>query len=222
MSQIVCIGASTLYGIGGSRGGWPDLLKLHLHEQQFADGRFEPKHQVFNYGISGATIAQIAERLTIELTSTRKSGRHTLAILHLGANDALASPGPTDYITTLPDYQQRVSALIRQAKDLSDDLLVLGVTPMDESKTTPYHSDPTGVTAATKPGVYFTNDRIHALERCQQQVCAELNITFLPLFDAATKLGWVQNYLAADGCHPNDAGHDWLFDQVMQQIKPKL
>jgi lysophospholipase L1-like esterase len=217
MTQIVCIGASSLYGVGGSRGGWADLLKQEIHSKIYGDGRFEDgKYEVYNFAVPGATVDDLRKRTRQEITACKKPNRKLITIFHIGCNDAKAVKEPDNYVSNVEDYKKSVKFLLEQAVDLSDKVYCCGMGPMDESKTFPK------INPWTKKKSFFSNARIQLFENALKQVCEDMDVVFIELFSPALSDGWIDNYLHEDGQHPNDQGHNWLLNKVKNKIQDEL
>lgn len=215
--QIFCIGASTTYGVGGSKGGWADLLKQKLHQKMFGSNPTGEKHEIYNLGVPGATIGNMVERTEVSLRTIKKIDRKSISIVQGGANNALAVERPDNFVSTTEEYRKELIDFFSVVKNLSDEVVCLGSVPMDESKTTPIIKDlERGKTA------YFFNKRIEQFEKVLQETVEGLGIIFVPLFNEATSIGWVPDYQFKDGIHGNDKGHAWLCDKAWATIKDKV
>jgi lysophospholipase L1-like esterase len=54
-----------------------------------------------------------------------------------------------------------------------------------------------------------------------QQVAEAAGATFLPLFNDVPA-DWISRCLYSDGLHPNDAGHQWIFERLRASIDTVL
>ena len=211
--QIFCIGASTTYGVGGSKGGWPDLIKQRLHQKMYGSDLLGEMHEVYNLGVPGATIGDMLERVEVILRTSRKPGRKVITVLQGGANNAKAIDSPENFVSTPEEYKKEVLELLKIAQTASDEVICLGLCPMDQSKVMPIIKD-----KEKNKKVYFPNDRIAQFEKVLGGVASSLGIMFLPLFDEAEAANWSKKYQFQGGIHPNDLGHEWLFQKVWPQI----
>ncbi|MBI3624530.1 hypothetical protein HY218_02765 [Candidatus Saccharibacteria bacterium] len=217
MTQIFVFGASTAYGVGGRSGGWPDLLKQRLHEEMYALSQLPPeKHEIYNLCVPGATVADVKERLAIELKSYAKPGRQQIVTIELGGNDAKAIETPSNYTNTPEVFVQELKELVDIAKMHAEHILLVGLQPVDETKTAP-RTNPW-----TERKVYFTNQRMNLFEESIADLAQKENITYIPIFAEASKLNWEKEYLFEDGLHPNEKGHQWLYEKVYSAIKKLL
>lgn len=206
--QFFCIGASSLYGVGGSSGGWPDLLKQQQHKKMYADN-FEESTEVYNLGVSGATIQDMAKRVRADIESRKKPTCEAIVILQLGSNDSKAIDSPDGFISDPEKYRKEIGTYLKQVSGLADEAYCLGMTPVVEAKTAPRKNPWTG------KSVYFTNERIKIFEDSLAAACKEASVSFYPIFEAASKGDWTEKYVAVDGLHPNDDGHRWLLEKVL-------
>lgn len=215
--QIVCTGASSVYGVGGTRGGWVEMLKEDLHQKMYGPEGIGEMHEVYNLAVPGAVIADLAERTVVELKTIRKPGRTLVTVAQLGANNAKAVGTPDNFVSTPEQYEQEATAILRTIKELSDDVICLGMRPMDQAKVMPLLKDKE---KGTK--VYFPNDRIALFEKSLAKVAKSLDITFIPLFDETLqddpdgKRRWV------DGIHPNDEGYRQMYLKIKEALAAHL
>lgn len=211
MSQIFFIGASAVYGVGGDKGGVADLTKIEIHQKMYGSGGIgeENGHEIYNLAVPGATSANIIERLDRGVKS-RNKGRNVITLFSGGSNDTKNLSDPSD-TSKDSQYRQNAMTIIQKLKEISDQVIIFGLTPVDETKTNPrVHADGTKV--------YFFNENRKRLESILMEVAKENSLQAIPLFDDAMQNHWINNCLYADGLHPNTAGHQWIYDR----IKPTL
>jgi lysophospholipase L1-like esterase len=214
MTQIICMGASTVYGVGGPNGGWADMLKLSLHRQMYSDAHADEAHEVFIFAKSGVTVDFIAAGCEQRIEDYKRSGRRTVVVLSVGLNNAKAVGTPEGFVSSSEDYDAQMKQLLERLVDEVDAVICVGFTPVDESKTTQKINPFTG-----KPSFFF-NDRIVIFNEVFRQAAEEAGdaVQFVDLFDSAAQLSWSNSYLSSDGLHPNDKGHRWICDQVLPVI----
>lgn len=187
------------------------MLKTSLHKSMYGlDAPHLETDEVYNLAIPGATIDDIRGRLEIEISNRQKTNRDMQIILGLGSNDTKGVGSPENVVTSADKYKGKVDDFLRQLLTYSRDISVVGVTPVDESKTTPKQNPFTGQSS------YFFNERIEQYERLMQSVCEKHNISFLPTFKAALSEDWIEKYTYVDGLHPNTAGHQWLHEKITE------
>lgn len=213
MLQIFCFGASTVYGVGTSHGSWADKLKSQTLVTQYARGTTASgeKVEVYNLGIPGEKSDQMLARLKNEIKA--RQAFHTdaekLAIITCGTNDSKALGSPDGYVMSLEEFSKLTEGIIVGAKGLVAHVIGLGLTPVDDTKTSPM----------SKGETYFSSDRIKQFESAYQKVCKGNGINFIPLFDIADKADWKNAYLYKDGLHSNDNGHQWIVDKILPELQ---
>lgn len=204
------MGASTVYGVGGPNGGWADMLKLALHKQMYKETGSDEAHEVFIFAKSGVTTDFILNGCEQRIQDYKRDGRKTVVVLSVGLNNAKAVGTPDNYVSTPEGYAIQMRQLLERLTKKVDDVICVGFTPVDESKTTKKINPFTGQNS------FFFNDRIKTFNDVFRQTVEEADSTvrFLDLFSAASELDWTSTYLSPDGPHPNDKGHHWICDQV--------
>ncbi|HSW92029.1 MAG TPA: GDSL-type esterase/lipase family protein [Candidatus Saccharimonadales bacterium] len=214
MAQIICMGASTVYGVGGPNGGWADMLKLSLHKQMYGKTHAEEAHEVFIFAKSGVTVDFIAAGCEQRIEDYKRDGRRMVVILSIGLNNAKAVGTPEGFVSSPEEYDTQVRQLLKRLVSRVDAVVCVGFTPVDESKTTQKINPFTG-----KPSFFF-NDRILLFNGVFRRVAEETDgmVRFVDLFDATAQLDWTNGHLSSDGLHPNDKGHRWICDQVLPVI----
>lgn len=215
MAQIICMGASTVYGVGGPNGGWADMLKLALHKQMYKESGADEAHEVFIFAKSGVTVDFIIRGCEQRIEDYKRDGRKTIVVLSIGLNNAKAIGTPDGYVSSPEDYTAQMQQLLKQLTDKVDAVICVGFTPVDESKTTKK------INPFTQQRSFFMNERITIFNGVFRQAAEEAGnaIQFLDLFSIASELDWTNSYLSPDGLHPNDNGHHWICAQVLPLLQ---
>jgi lysophospholipase L1-like esterase len=211
MAQIICMGASTVYGVGGPNGGWADMLKLALHKQIYKETGSDEAHEVFIFAKSGVTTDFILNGCEQRIEDYKREGRKTVVILSIGLNNAKAVGAPDNYVSTPEDYATQIKQLLERLMSKADAVICVGFTPVDESKTTKK------INPFTQQRSFFMNERINIFNDVFRQAAEDAGdaVQFLDLFNVAAELDWTNAYLSPDGLHPNDKGHRWICSQVL-------
>lgn len=209
----MCIGSSSLYGVGGTEGSWVDLLKKEIHEIQYGSERIGEVHEIYNLGIPGATIQDFMDRIEPDLKAMRKPGRRMVVIVQLGGNNTKAIDTPDNFHTSPEEFEQLVVQMIQKILPLCDELLWLGMNLMDESKVMPIIKD-----NELNTRVYFPNQRKKDFDVIARKICEKNETMYISLISEQEKLDWVKKYQYVDGIHPNDEGYQWMLEQVRPHI----
>ncbi|HZM64343.1 MAG TPA: GDSL-type esterase/lipase family protein [Candidatus Saccharimonadales bacterium] len=213
MKTLLVFGASITHGIGGEQGGWVDKLKNWLHQEMADVHGAGLQCAVYELGVIGNTTRDIVGRFEVETLARieQKDPKNTYILFSAGTNDSKASSKPDNYLYTPDEFATNAQAFIRLAKEYANHVWCVGLVPVDQAKVHPKRNPLTGGTS------YFENQRIHRFEEALALACKTEKIPCITLFDTAPT-DWTKQYLTADGMHPNDAGHQWIFEQV----RPKL
>ena len=210
MKKIFVSGASITYGVGGPEGGWVDMLKREVHARQFSDP-YEDICYVYNFAKPGWAASDVLASFPKEITD-RHSGKpeDVLAVVGIGMNDVKATPGPEDFYRTPEQFEADLHELY-DALDVYQ-MIATGMLPVFESKVTPKEND--------RGGSWFYNDRISEFNTIAMRVAAEHGATTVDWHADALAADWQNNYISADGLHPNAAGHRWLYEQMKPILMP--
>lgn len=212
MKYILIFGGSTAHGVGAAN-GWADRIKQALHERMYGEKSTGDACYVYELGVPGNTVRDLAARFEAELHARVPSSAQadTLVVFTGGANDSKAINEPNAYLFTPAEFGLMASSFLKQAKSVAGHVVAFGLTPVDESKTSPKKNPITGGKS------YYKNNRLAEFESALGQACEMENVPFVPLFKKTPK-DWAATSLAADGMHPNDAGHEWIYQQVLPHV----
>lgn len=210
MAQILIYGDSITEGFWDSAGGWADRVKRSFYQAYTHDGLQGEHHMVYNLGVSGDTLNDIAERFESEIHPRIHPGHKTAVIIAAGINDSRAHDTQDNVISTPEVYRADLELLAQQVIGTIGDpnIMFVGLTPVDESKTNPRE---------TSHKTFITNDRIRMFDDVLLSFCAEFEFAYVPLFDKFMESG-ATGLLSEDGLHPNDKGHELIAEQVAKQL----
>ena len=201
-NKILIFGDSITYGQRDLElGGWTNRLKLVIAN----DSSIASCH-VFNMGISGQTTGEILERLGRECEGRVLDDANNIIILAAGINDTQVICG--DVLTGEEQFRSNVNALIETARRRTGNVMYIGLTPVDESRTNPVWWDRTK---------NWRNDIIERYDQIIREVCAEQGVRYLQMFDRIDPL------TNEDGLHPSAEGHrimtEIITDAVYEYLK---
>lgn len=200
--RVVALGDSIIYGYGDPvGGGWVERLRRHWMSCE------NEGHVLYNLGIRGDRVFQVAERLEQEYRyrGELRNQLPDLIILSVGLND---SPrlGRRDgrLFTDFDIFKQQINDLLIQAKQLCP-VLFVGMVPVDEAKM-PFLDC-----------FYFNHIDQERFKEVTKQACQAQSIPYLDIFDLWMSRGneWVRQRLSIDGLHPNVQGYQSLFHDVI-------
>lgn len=207
--RVLVFGASITQGFWDAEGGWVNRLRKYYDEKAIADLRKQEDYPViFNLGISADTSSDILMRFKGEAQARKRS---QMAILFcIGTNNAMVV-GKSEW-EGAEDYKQDLGKLIVQAKEFTQKIMLIGLPPCEEDKTTPVFW-----------GDYnYTNQRIKEVDSAMKAITAQYSLPFVEVFDKLkAKMDSGVN-IFADGLHPNDAGHQLIFELVRPALDQLL
>lgn len=196
------MGDSLIYGFGDPvGGGWVERLRRSWMEPD------SPGHALYNLGIRGDGVKQVARRLEDEFRyrGELKNRVPDLMILSVGVNDSarLARPNGRNY-TDFEIFQAEIANLLDRAQRLCP-VLFVGMVPVDESKM-PFLDC-----------LYYNHADQNRYKEATQFACLERQIPYLDVFADWMNRGeaWCRSCLSADGLHPNVAGYQALLEDVL-------
>lgn len=196
MSKILIFGDSIAWGAFDSEsGGWVERLKLYMWSKGDID--------VYNLGASGNKTPDLLGRFESETKFRMEEGLETIIIFAVGINDSYLLHSKNDNVVKFENFKENIENLIILAQKFSSKIIFVGLTPVDETKTTPIPWD---------TDKFFKNEYIQKYNNFISSACKDKNIYFVKILD-----GWLQSdyqNLLEDGLHPNSEGHKKIFETV--------
>lgn len=210
MQQVFIFGASIVYGVGAKRASWADLIKQKIHSHMYGSTGVGGKFEIYNFAKPGITVDFVNTHLK-QIHKMYSLDVDSLSILSVGLNDAKAIDSPTNYASTLEDYQIKMKDLLKNMQSQFSKTMCVGYTPVDESKTNPKYNPLSGNIS------YFSNKRIEKFNAVFQELCQFYHIPFID-FNSLDHQDWTHHHLSSDGVHPNQLGHTVIFDRVWPSV----
>jgi lysophospholipase L1-like esterase len=195
--RILIFGASVTQGFWDTEGGgWVSRLQ---------NNRFSPTF--FNLAISGNTSAKVLERFEAETKARLWPGEELAFVIGLGTNDACVEAGQA--WSSPEQYKQNMTRIIQLAKQYSSKILLVELTPCDESKTTP-----------VSWGDYsYRSADIQKLNQVLAEISDEQKVPLVSIFAAFEGR---EKELLPDGLHPNAEGHKLIANLVKPHLEKLL
>jgi lysophospholipase L1-like esterase len=209
MKQIFILGASIAYGVGAEKQGWADLIKTHLSNIIYGKNGIGEKIEIYNFSKSDETIDFIKRNLPSQLKEYKRGGEIT-AIINIGLNNAKAAGNPTNYLCSIDDYEIQMNELITEVKKQFNNIIIIGYPYHNEEKTFPKINPFTGGKS------YFSNQRSQLFNNKLEEICNEQKVRFINI--EIEKDDWINNYLYDDGIHPNQKGHNYIFNSIIKHL----
>ncbi len=209
--QIFVFGDSIAYGAWDKEGGWVVRLRKFLDKKQFVETE-KYYFMVYNLGVSGDSTEDVLERFSFEVKQRFDEALETLVIFAVGINDSHFIKSKSVLRTSLDNFKANLQKLTMFAKEFTQNIVFVGATPVDESKTIPIPWD---------KDVSYTNEQIAKDNEIIQEFCKQNKIPFVPIFNDWLATNY-KKFLSEDGLHPNTAGHKKIFEHVKELLLKKF
>lgn len=210
--RVLVFGDSITQGFWDAEGGWVSRLRRHYDGLQLQNLANNDEPTIFNLGISGDVTKGVIMRLDheVEARKWRWPTEKFVLIFAIGINDTAINEGVE--VSTAQEYGQQLKTLISKAKTLSNRIMFIGLTPVEEDK------------ANGRPGKpkEYSNKRIASFDNIIQQICSIEKITYVYLAGTLGSKIEEGQRLFDDGLHPNDQGHQLIFELVRPELDKLL
>lgn len=198
--NIYIFGDSIVWGACDyEKGGWVERLKSYLMQNK-------EDVDVYNLGVSGNNTQDLLKRFDVEIKA-RKSEISEMIIIAVGINDSQYIKKREDPQVSLMEFGENIAVLLEKARKITNRVIFVGLTKVDESKVMPIPWDETK---------YYENRVIQNYDSVVGEVCQKQGVPFISLFSVLT------NQDLEDGLHPNSSGHEKIFKKVFEIVEPML
>lgn len=203
MDKVFCVfGTSITHGKGDfEQGGWVARLRKFFDQKNLANP--ENYFGIYELGVSGETTSQLLKRFEIEcgarLIERKEYNEQAVIIFEIGINDSQFIHSKNGPRTSPGEFKENIKKLIEFSKEFTDEIIFLGLTPVDEPKTTPipWNTDKS-----------YKNENIQRNNEIIKVACEKNNQPFIEIFNS------LNNEDLYDGLHPNEKGHQKIFEIV--------
>ncbi len=204
MTQLFCFGHSITHGSKDNEGGWTERLRRHLLKNH-------DDHSLYNLGISGEDSEQLVRRFEEELERRYWPEEDATILIQVGTNDIQLIHEESNYLEErqgirVPEenYRENLRKLIEKARDYGK-IVIVGEPYTSIEGSIPWVE-----------GVDSSEELLQEYMEIQKRVCEEENVPRIDLrsFDREEWLEKVE-----DGIHPEDEGHEIIFEEVRQKIQ---
>lgn len=202
--KIVCIGSSSVEGIGDSKGiGWVGRLNKLLNDRATNTNEY----RIFNLGLKGDSIKQTHKRYLTEALVRYPQ----LVLIFTGTNDVRWDEQNGNLNQFNPNYMQDWESFIKDLQNANYKVVVLGPTKVDESKGPMVINDTWEI--------FFKNKDIALFNTQLKELCHKNNIDFLELFNVFDDYDLSQ--VSFDSVHPNDKGYAILTNYILSNLQDR-
>ncbi|MCA9386348.1 hypothetical protein KC717_06920 [Candidatus Dojkabacteria bacterium] len=200
--QLFIFGDSIAFGFYSSYGGgW--VQKIQNKFTPLYPG--EESLHVFNLSISGENTLGVLERFDREFSSRAFEDHDHTIIFAIGINDSVLNTSNSKPVTPINDFDKNYQTLINRARNYSEKILLLGLTPVDTSILSPI---------PWAPELSMSNQSTREFDTAIQMIAKRNDVSYLDLFNVIAEGEHSDFFL--DGLHPNDEGHKIIADHVSE------
>ena len=204
---ILIFGASITWGAWDKeQGGWANRLKLYF-DRQTIDSNFDNKVYVYPLGVSGDTSEDLSKRFKGEIEDRIEEDQDTLIIFSVGLNDSQVNLAPNQNRVSNENYEKNIKQLTDIASKFTKKILIVGLTPVNESKVNP---------TPWIPNWGYTNEQIEKYNKILANICKINSLGFIDILAVFSKQSG--KLLSSDGLHPNSEGHKLIFNLLKNYI----
>lgn len=200
--QFFAFGDSITYGAIDREGGWTARLRSYL-DNRMIDSDLREFYMLYNLGISGNTTADLLSRFETELKARLDNSAETTVLFAIGINDSQSVSEKGNTLIKVEDFTANIQSLYEQAKHLVTNIVFIGLTNVDETRTMPVGWD---------KNCFYSNENIRIFDGIVSSFCEQNQIPFVSMQNV------LQANDLADGLHPNTEG----FKKMLDVIKPAL
>lgn len=206
--NIIVLGDSIAWGAWDKEeGGWVNRLKKHLDNKALS---LEKNFLLYNLAVSGHTSQDLLKIIEKEIENRIHETHKTLPIIAIGINDSQLSIKSLENKISIETFENNINQIIEKLKAFSKEIVFLGLTYVDESKIYPI---------PWKKTHGYLNKEIEKYNRIIKTCCQKENINFIEILNAFSKNNYLE--LLNDGLHPNERGHELIFQIVKEYIENK-
>lgn len=206
--NVIVLGDSVAVGCWDRDGGWVGRVRKELYGRVVGDDapsyESEEYALVYNLSVSGETVTGTLDRFEDEVPPRLSDGQNVLVVA-VGANDSYRVEGE---LNTPPGrFREAMKELLSRAEDVADDVLCVGLPPVDESKVDP-------VPWRTEIS-YLEDDRDRYASILAEVVQAH-QIPYITPFEGIDDKE--KELLLDDGVHLSTEGHEALAKAVLNAL----
>ena len=205
--RVLIFGDSITYGKYDSQGGWVDRLKTTYMDRQLT--RLEDDlPSIYNLGVEGETTRRLTARLPREVVTRRNNWEEDTdfaIVFAIGINDSLITDDG-DFFSSPEQYVHDLQELLDTAKLFCKRLLFVGLTPVEDDNPR---------------NRYYSSNRVWEFEQALRSFVQEQALPFVRVFERFDH-GKEEEFLYANGLHPNDEGHRLIYDAVEPELRKLL
>ena len=190
IGNICVLGDSIVYGAWDEeKHGYVNRLKEEIKNNKKIEN-------IYGLGIPGETTEGLLKRIDSELNPRKPN----TIIIAIGINDTIYIKSKNKENVSIEGFIDNIKKIIDIVIKYTDNVLVLGLTRVIETLTTPilWNDDE----------MYF-NNTIKKYDKALEEFCNINNIEYIKMFDLLE-----DEDFSNDGIHPNEKGHEKIYKVI--------
>jgi len=164
--------------------GWVEMLKEELKD-----------FEVNNLGVNGDCTKRVLKRFLTE----NKNQKPDVILISIGTNDSAYTNFKNNPTVSLEEFEANLQKIIKKGREFTKDIIFVGLGTIEEKKLmpTPWIST-----------LYYDNENIKKYNSKIKEICEKNSLLFIDM-DGVLELKDLE-----DGLHPNDKGHEKMFQRI--------
>lgn len=208
VKNLFIFGDSITWGaFDRERGGWAQRLRTHLEKTL-------PKVYCSILGIPGDTVTGLAKRFAQETKPRFEADEENYFIFAFGANDSVYIPSTKTFQVSKEDFVSHFEEVLKQAQKDFDAraIVLLNITPAIEKTVNERYGE--------KDKRRY-NNYVEEYNMLINEMGKKHKLPVIDVYSVYTKNGY-DNLFDLDGLHPNEEGHQLIFEAVKPVIEKLL
>ena len=195
--NVIVFGDSLVYGLmDESSLGY--TLRLKNTFESLKNGIYS----FYNLGIPGETSQELLKRFSSETAMRHQPDSKNIIIIATGINDSqLVLDKP---LVSEADFYDHLDELVNKAKKYAAEVVLLGLTRVDESKVAP---------SPWQENHSYNNNRIEKFDEILEDLAKKQDIEYISLKEVLSKEDLI------DGLHPTSNGYEKLYQKIYPVLK---
>ncbi len=211
MAVIYAFGDSITYGawdIGKS--GWAARLRQYLDD-------FQTRHPeeyyglFYNLGIPGEDTSGLVKRFAAETDAREREGEDAMFIFAYGANDAAFLAGKNIFRIPKETFKVNLEHVLAKASEISNKIAIVNILPVMES-----------LNSKPRNGKIRLNGYMEEYNTVLAEVAEKYKAKLVDVYSLFMKAGHEELFSLADGLHPNDKGHEIMFNAIKLVVEEMI
>lgn len=208
MTRILVFGDSIERGHWDFEGGWVHRLQQDLDEHSW---EHDDEYSIYNLGVAGDTSRDILDRIKDEIVARQNSEDMYILLKVSGVNDSEYNLEKGKNSVLPEKYRQNLSKIVDIAKKHANREVVIGGTPIDQSRVDPI---PWKQTHAYRTG------ELEKYRKRRVEMSEDRKLDLIEVRPYLDEEEWRESKLK-DGVHPNMGGHKQIYRIIKDGLKDR-